>query len=29
MVKLAIWATVQAKPGKESQVEAFLKSVSR
>jgi len=26
MVKLAIWATVQAKPGKESQVEAFLKS---
>jgi quinol monooxygenase YgiN len=26
MVKLAIWATVQAKPGKEAQVEAFLKS---
>ncbi len=26
MVKLAIWATVQAKPGKESQVESFLKS---
>jgi hypothetical protein len=26
MVKLAIWATVQAKPGKESHVEAFLKS---
>jgi quinol monooxygenase YgiN len=26
MVKFAIWATVQAKPGKESQVESFLKS---
>ena len=26
MVKFAIWATVQAKPGKEAQVEAFLKS---
>jgi len=26
MVKLAIWATVQAKPEKEAQVEAFLKS---
>jgi quinol monooxygenase YgiN len=26
MVKLAIWATVEAKPGKEAQVEAFLKS---
>lgn len=26
MVKLAIWATVQAKPGKEAEVEAFLKS---
>jgi quinol monooxygenase YgiN len=26
MVKLAIWATVQAKPGKEAQAEAFLKS---
>jgi quinol monooxygenase YgiN len=26
MVKLAIWATVQAKSGKEAQVEAFLKS---
>jgi quinol monooxygenase YgiN len=26
VVKLAIWATVQAKPGKEAQVEAFLKS---
>jgi quinol monooxygenase YgiN len=26
MVKLAIWATVQAKPGKEAQVEGFLKS---
>jgi quinol monooxygenase YgiN len=26
MVKLALWATVQAKPGKESQVESFFKS---
>jgi quinol monooxygenase YgiN len=26
MVKLAIWATVQAKAGKEADVEAFLKS---
>jgi quinol monooxygenase YgiN len=26
MVKFALWATVQAKPGKEAQVEAFLKS---
>jgi quinol monooxygenase YgiN len=26
MVKFAIWATVQAKAGKEAQVEAFLKS---
>ncbi len=26
MVKLALWATVQAKPGKEAEVEAFLKS---
>jgi quinol monooxygenase YgiN len=26
MVKLAIWATVQAKTGKEADVEAFLKS---
>jgi quinol monooxygenase YgiN len=26
MVKLAIWATVQAKPGKEATVEEFLKS---
>ena len=26
MVKYAIWAEVQAKPGKESEVEAFLKS---
>ncbi|HEX6773413.1 MAG TPA: antibiotic biosynthesis monooxygenase [Acidobacteriaceae bacterium] len=26
MVKLAIWATVQARAGKENQVEAFLKS---
>ena len=26
MVKLAIWATVQAKSGKEGQVESFLKS---
>jgi quinol monooxygenase YgiN len=26
MVKLAIWATVQAKVGKEAEVEAFLKS---
>jgi quinol monooxygenase YgiN len=26
MVKFAIWATVQAKPGKEAQVESFLKS---
>ena len=26
MVKLALWATVQAKPGKENEVEAFLKS---
>jgi quinol monooxygenase YgiN len=26
MVKFAIWATVQAKPGKEAQVAAFLKS---
>jgi quinol monooxygenase YgiN len=26
MIKFAIWATVQAKPGKEAQVEAFLKS---
>lgn len=26
MVKYALWATVQAKPGKEAQVEAFLKS---
>ena len=26
MVKLAIWATVQAKAGKEAEVEAFLKS---
>jgi quinol monooxygenase YgiN len=25
MVKFAIWATVQAKPGKEAQVEEFLK----
>jgi quinol monooxygenase YgiN len=26
MVKLALWATFQAKPGKEGQVESFLKS---
>ena len=26
MVKVAIWATVQAKSGKEGQVESFLKS---
>ncbi len=26
MVKLAIWATAQAKPGKEAVVEEFLKS---
>lgn len=26
MVKLAIWATVQSRPGKEAQVEAFLRS---
>jgi quinol monooxygenase YgiN len=26
MDKLAIWAAVEAKPGKESEVEAFLKS---
>ncbi|HEX4582606.1 MAG TPA: antibiotic biosynthesis monooxygenase [Acidobacteriaceae bacterium] len=29
MVKFAIWATVQAKPGKEAQVEAFLKSAQQ
>jgi quinol monooxygenase YgiN len=29
MVKLAIWATVQAKSGKEGQVEAFLKSAQQ
>jgi hypothetical protein len=26
MAKLAIWAEVQAKPGKEKEVEGFLKS---
>lgn len=26
MVKVALWATVQAKPGKETAVEEFLKS---
>lgn len=29
MVKFAIWATVQAKPGKENQVESFLKSAQQ
>lgn len=29
MVKLAIWATVQAQPGKEAQVESFLKSAQQ
>jgi quinol monooxygenase YgiN len=29
MVKLAIWATVQAKAGKENQVESFLKSAQQ
>ena len=29
MVKFAIWATVQAKGGKEAEVEAFLKSAQR
>lgn len=29
MVKQAIWATVQAKAGKEGEVEAFLKSARR
>ena len=29
MVKLAIWATVQAKAGKEAQVESFLKSAQQ
>ena len=29
MVKLAIWATVQAKSGKEAQVESFLKSAQQ
>lgn len=26
MVKFALWATIQAKPGKEAEVQAFLKS---
>lgn len=29
MVKFAIWATVQAKAGKEAQVESFLKSAQQ